>query len=94
MSRTEPIRIRAGVARAVKELAGADPVSDAASFLIILSIIQNEDLNKRLSPGAQRELGADLIDMLGDFLKLFALGLRDEKMSLGDLLEKVKEAKG
>ncbi len=93
MSRTSPIRIRAGVARAVKELAGANPVSDAASFLIMIAIVQNEEFHKGLSPEAQRDLGADFIDMIGDFLKLFALGLREEKLSLGDLLDKVKEAR-
>lgn len=93
MTRTTPVRLRTSVAHAVKELSGVDSVSDVASFLLILLIFQNEDIYGKLSPQVQRELGAELIDLFGDFFKIMALGMREEGLTLTELMERVEEAR-
>ncbi len=93
VTRTTPIRIRSGVALALKELSGVDSVSDTASFLLILAIFGNNGLHGKLSPEAQRELGADLFDIFGNFLQIFAAGVREGEVTLSDVLEKAQKAR-
>ncbi len=91
MSRTEPIRVRAPIAAALRELTQGDEtrISDFASTLILLSIFdQEKGYFKQLSPETQAALSAELVDLLGFIFRKLAEGMREEGLTAEEFMEK------
>ncbi len=91
MTRTEPIRVRAGVAAALRELTQGDEtrISDFASTLIILSIFdQTKPHYQKLSPETQAAVSAEVMDLLGVIFQKVATGMTEEGLNFEEYMEK------
>ncbi len=89
---TVPIRVRSSVAQALRELGEADAkMSDVASFLLVIAILDTEQLAAALTPETQRALTADLLDIFGDVLKTMAVTAIQEGWTWSEMFKKIKK---
>lgn len=96
MTRTEPIRVRTPIAKALRELTEGDEtrISDFASTLLLLALFDpDKRYYKQLSPETQAALSAEVVDLLGMILKALAEGMRESGLSADEFIEKAMAQK-